>query len=944
MIESPEGRQIPFPRLFERQVEQTPDANAAAFGTAYLTYRALNARANRLAHYLAAQGVGPEVRVGVCLDRSLDLLVALLGVLKAGGAYVPLDPSYPADRLAYMLDDAAVPVVLTQETLRGSLPSSRAQVVGLEAAGCAIAACSAQNTGRDLSPDAVAYVIYTSGSTGRPKGAMIAHRGLSNYLLWAAEAYGCGAGHGVPVHSPIGFDLTVTSLFVPLVCGQCVWLVAPDQGVGALGEALSRDTDWTLVKITPAHLDVLARQLAPAAAAGQVRTFVVGGEMLRGESLAFWRAHAPATRIVNEYGPTETVVGCCVAAFPAAEAPDGPVPIGTPIAHTQLAVLDAQGQPVPAGEPGELYIGGAGVARGYLNQPALTASRFVPCAGVEGEASRVYRTGDRVQWRADGTLEFLGRLDEQVKIRGYRIELGEIETVLTAHPCVRDGVVLAREDTPGDRRLVAYVVWAGGHEAARALRASLRTQLPDYMVPAVIVTRAALPLTPNGKVDRKALPPPAVVSGPSPASITHEGEGDPLEAQIRDAWQDALGVGSIGLDEDFFELGGHSMHALVVVRRLEQSLRRDLPLSVMLRARTVRQLAALLRPDRDASVASCLVQIRAGAGRPPFYCVHGAAANILYLEGLARHLSPEIPLYGLQSRGLDGVQAPLTSAEAMAAHYIAEIRTVQPHGPYYLGGLSFGGAIAFEMAQQFHASGEAVGLVALMDTNLPTWRTYTANRSALFDSRIYPFVATLERNYVALRRAGVRGYLHQVRTSVLRRGASTDRDRPRAELPDGLTQTEWLSPTLEKIWKTNLAAADRYAPRVYPGKLTMFWATDWPTPSRNDARLCWADFAEDGLEVHRIPGSHGSFRFEPHVGVLADKLDLCLSRAHAAHAGKPDVGRHSPRIEIRPLGDSPILRPVDQTTPSAYPTPESAGVSTTGPALPRNTSSPSAPH
>ena len=400
-------------------------------------------------------------------------------------------------------------------------------------------------------------------------------------------------------------------------------------------------------------------------------------------------------------------------------------------------------------------------------------------------------------------------------------------------------------------------------------------------MPAVSVTLQTLPLTANGKVDRKKLPPPVVASAPPPESI--EGSIDPLESQIRSAWQDALSLPSIGLDDDFFELGGHSLHALVVVRRLERSLGKDLPLSVMLRARTARQLATLLREDQNAPVASCLVRLRAGAGRPPFYCVHGAAANVLYLEGLARHLAPDLPLYGIQSRGLDGAQEPLTSAEEMAAHYIDEIVKVQPHGPYYLGGLSFGGAIAFEMAQQFHARGESVGLVALMDTNLPTWRAYTKNQSALFSNRIYPFVAALEYNFVFIRKNGVRAFLREALARLTRRRQGSE---PQANneltLPDGLTNTDLVSATLERVWKANIKAANKYSPRMYPGRVSLFWATDWPTHSHHDARLRWADFAEQGLELHAIPGSHGSFRFEPHVRVLAEKLDMCLRRAHAA--------------------------------------------------------------
>ncbi|MFP2911799.1 amino acid adenylation domain-containing protein, partial [Pyxidicoccus sp. 3LFB2] len=440
-----------FPRestihaLFEAQARRTPDALAVSSDEARLTFGQLEARANQLARHLRKLGVRRQVLVGLCLRRSVDMVVALLGVLKAGGAYVPLDASHPASRLAFLLEDTGAPVLLTEEALADTLPASHALVLSLDTEW-------AHTAGREseapLEPEAtasdLAYLIYTSGSTGLPKGVMVEHRGVVNYLEWARRAYAVDAGSGAPVHSSLAFDLTVTSLLLPLVTGQPVALVPEQEGVDGLASALRAGANFSLVKLTPSHLRLLAEQLSPAERAGRTRAFVVGGEALTSQAVDAWLRHAPGTRVINEYGPTETVVGCCVYTADGETPLGSTVPIGRPIANTRLYVLDAHLRPVPAGAPGELFIGGVGVARGYWRRPALTAERFVPDPFSSEPGARMYRTGDRVRLRPSDELEYLGRTDFQVKVRGHRVEPGEVEAALCELPGVSAAVVVLR--------------------------------------------------------------------------------------------------------------------------------------------------------------------------------------------------------------------------------------------------------------------------------------------------------------------------------------------------------------------------------------------------------------------------------------------------------------------------------------------------------------------
>jgi amino acid adenylation domain-containing protein len=575
--------------MFESQVERTPDAVAVVFGDEQVTYRQLNNRANQLARELVRLGVGPDSLVGICVDRSPQMVVGLLAIMKAGGAYVPLDPSYPLERLAFMLEDANASVLLTQPGLIEKLPRYdvyRGRTLCLDSDWQFISQNSTENLGTIASAENLAYVIYTSGSTGKPKGAMISHRGLTNYLNWCTDAYEVADGCGAPVHSSISFDLTVTSLFAPLMVGRSVFLLG--DGIQALAQALLERENYSLVKITPAHLRALAELLPPQQLAGRVRALIIGGEALHFESLSFWREHAPATRLINEYGPTETVVGCCVYEVAGDDPACGSVPIGRPTANTALYILDEELQPVSPGQTGELFIGGEGVGRGYLGREELTRQRFIP--RPDDKRSTLYRSGDLARVRADGNLEYLGRVDDQVKIRGFRVELGEIETVLKQHSGVSDSAVVMCDEPSGEKRLVAFLVSNESVCEDEHLRRSLSTKLPEYMIPSAFIALEALPLTINGKVDRQAL---ACLAPESLARPDFVPARTPVEATLANIWAEVLNVKAVGVNDNFFDLGGDSILGTLILAR---AARAGLKLSPVLlfEYQTIAELASVL--------------------------------------------------------------------------------------------------------------------------------------------------------------------------------------------------------------------------------------------------------------------------------------------------------------------------------------------------------------
>ena len=554
--------------LFEAQEESTPDQIALTFADEKLTYRELNERANRVGHYLRRQGVETETLVGVMLERSIDLIVAVLGISKAGGAYVPLDPNYPVERLSFILEDTGAPLLITKERFADLVPTT-AKVIRLDVEAEQINQESPENLPLAASSDHLVYIIYTSGSTGTPKGTLITHSGLVNYLIWAVQAYPVAEGNGSPFHTSLSFDLTLTNIYPALLAGRAVEIVAETEGVTGLVDALLRKPNYSLVKLTPAHCQLVGNDLAeqPVPAEQLSVSLVIGGENLLAEQAKWWREQQPQIRLFNEYGPTETVVGCCIYEVQPETEWTGSVPIGKPIANTQHYILDTKGQPAPVGIAGELYIGGAGVARGYLNRPELTAERFMPDPFCGAPGARMYRTGDEARYRADGVIEYLGRLDQQVKLRGFRIELGEIEAVLCQHPNVREAVVVVRGEAE-EKRLFAYVV--GELEAAATeLRNFLKQYLPEYMVPAAFIVLDKMPLSNSGKVDRKRLPAPET-SRPSLAE-TYVAPRTEVERVLARIWSEVLSVKQVGIHDNFFELGGDSILSVQIGARAHQA-------------------------------------------------------------------------------------------------------------------------------------------------------------------------------------------------------------------------------------------------------------------------------------------------------------------------------------------------------------------------------------
>lgn len=661
--------------LFERQVARTPDAVAVVCGERQLSYRQLNERANRVAHRLRRRGVGVEALVGVCLERSPEMIAALLGIWKSGAAYVPLDPSYPPERLAFMVRDAGLRLLLTdQESVQWL--GHAVEAIRMDGDWLTLGDEEAANPAAVATPADLAYVMYTSGSTGQPKGAMILHSGLTNYVHWAIDAYGFRPAGQVPLHSSIAFDLTVTSLYPPLLVGGGIDLLPESSGMQSLVAAVRRGSRYDVLKITPAHLELLSRQLRPAEMAAVSQAIVIGGENLAAESLRPWRCHAPATRLFNEYGPTETVVGCCVHEVQDGDPDNGSIPIGRPIANTRLHVLDADQHPVPAGVTGELYIGGAGVARGYFNRAQVTAERFLPDPFDGAPGACLYRTGDLVRARADGILEYLGREDSQVKIRGYRIELGEIEANLLVHANVRAAAVLAREDAEGERQLAAYVVPdPRGLLTAGELQDFLKQRLPDYMIPRQCVLLDALPLTENGKIDRSALPHisyrDVAVADRFAAPRTE------AERKLAAIWSKLLDLEQIGIHDDVFDLGAHSLMAIRAVSRIRAEFEAELQIQTIFANPTVAALAKVLMAS--STVREDIPRI--GPRRETGPCALSFAQEQLWF---LHRLAPESPVYHVVDvirfdGRYDAVALRKAVEELVRRHEI--LRTVFEDGP-----------------------------------------------------------------------------------------------------------------------------------------------------------------------------------------------------------------------------------------------------------------------
>ncbi|MFB1482715.1 non-ribosomal peptide synthase/polyketide synthase [Corallococcus sp. RDP092CA] len=853
---------LSFPARFEQQVTRTPKAPAVVMGDTTVSFHQLNVRANQLAHYLRTLGVGPDVPVALCLDRSPEAIVALLGILKAGGAYVPLDPTAPEARRAFILENSGASVLLTTRAHVDAWQPAVRHVVRLDEEARRIDASSPGNPRVALRPEHLAYVIYTSGSTGTPKGVMIQHRSLAHLHRSLTEA--CYAQVSkvmrVSLNGPLYFDASVTQLLL-MADGHCLCIVP---------EGVRQDPEALLAWVDQRRIDALDctpslfKLLLEAGLLEQPHVpsiCFIGGEAM---DEVTWRTLAAThrTRAYNAYGPTEGTVASTTECIQSTAHPT-PV-IGRPMLNVGVYVLDANLNPVSVGVPGELFIAGEGLARGYRNRPDLTAERFIPHPFSTEPGARLYRTGDRVRWSQDGTLDFMGRVDFQVKLRGYRIEPAEIEVALRAHPGIRDARVLVREDVPGVQRLVAYVA---PEVDTAPLRGHLQRSLPDYMVPAAYVALPVLPLTPNGKVDRAALPAPTDEAASTEAKV---GPRDEREAVLERLWAQALGVPTVDVRASFFELGGHSLLAVRLLAAVDRETGRKLPLSALFEAPSVEGFATLLgeRVEEEPRPFTPLVPFKKeGTGSaPPFFCVHPVGGTVLAYAELARKLGPDQPFYGLQARGLDGERQPLDTVEALAASYVRAVRGVQPHGPYHLGGWSLGGVIAYEMAYQLREAGEAVELVAMIDSYVPeTVPDSEPDLDRLLAIGLFAqdlmgvSLTDLDVDLAALEPEAA---LAKVLDAAAHAGA----------LPPGVDAAS--ATALFNVFEAHLEAARRYHPPAMPQRVLRIQAED-----RDETRPIdggWAALVGEQLEAHELPGTHHTLLREPTVRSVAELLTKAL--------------------------------------------------------------------
>ncbi|MFD9700029.1 amino acid adenylation domain-containing protein [Lentzea sp. NPDC059081] len=816
----------PVHELIAEVAARTPDAPAVVGHDGMLTYRELDERANRLAHHLIALGARRESVIGVCTDRDTSSIVALLAVLRTGAAYLPVDPTYPPDRLRYMLADAGAPVVVTQPGLAHLVESSDAAkvVLGEELLGPATPPLV------ETHPCDAAYVIYTSGSTGRPKGVVVEHRALANQTAWLVPALGLGPADRSSHLSAQGFDAAVAEIWPALVSGAALHL--PSQQVMEDTEALAEwiaDSRVTVSSLATPRLEAMLDE--PALAASVVRVMHTGGDVLRRRPPA-----GMPFELYNTYGPTECTVNSTCGLVPPGADTDLPS-IGTPIDNYRAYVLDEHLRPVAPGVVGELYVAGAGLARGYLGNPGLTATRFVACP----EGGRMYRTGDLVRWLPDGRLAFHGRADQQVQLRGLRIETGEVEAALCGLPEVAQAAVIVRDD-----RLVAYLVAPDGIDPA-AVRRELGAFLPRYMVPEAYVVLDALPLTPNDKLDRRALPAPdrVVAEARPPAS--------PLEATLCALFAEVLGLDAVGPDDGFFDLGGHSLLAAKLVSRIRAELGVRPELRLLFDAPTPAALAERVGTEAAGDPLDVLIPLRTGGDLAPVFCLHPGAGIGWEYFGLLPHLDPRRPLHALQARGLTDPSSMPQSVEEMAADYLDRIRSVQPTGPYHLLGWSFGAVVAHAIARLLAPS--EIGLLALLD-GYP-------------ETEDHPPVAPDDPDLLT---ALLQSLGYELDQPVRTRAEFDDAIRAHAGPLSGFTGA-----ALPEVFASNVTLHNRYRPAPLAADALVFHATQGKTPA-DPVPASWSPHITGHVEVHLVDSTHGGLTARHHLASIGAVVSAHLSR------------------------------------------------------------------
>jgi amino acid adenylation domain-containing protein len=876
-------REASIQELFEAQVQKTPDAAAVIFEERHLTYRQLNERANQLAHSLRKFGVGPDVLVGICVERSIGLIVGILGILKAGGAYVPLEPAYPRERLAFMLEDAKVYVLLTQEHLRPKLPQYRAPVLCVDE-DRQMATESRENPVNNTTASNLAYVIYTSGSTGQPKGVAVPHRAVvrlirnTNYIELTQD-------DRIGQASNVAFDAATFEIWGALLNGAST-IILP-QAVVLSPKEFAREIRKRQINtlfLTTALFNQIANECPSAFQS--LRYLLFGGETC--DPNCVWKVLKcnPPQHLLHVYGPTENTTFTTWYRIERLDEEASTVPIGRPISNTRVYILDRHQRTVPIGVIGELYIAGDGLARGYLNRSELTGERFVNNAFSSDPRARLYSSGDLARYRSNGNIEFVGRFDQQVKMRGFRIELEEIEAVLSQHASVSQAAVVVRQRDDGEKGLVAFVVpHKGMHIAPEDLRQFLHEKLPAYMVPAMFAQLNTLPLTPNGKVDRKALP--EVEMARPDLGTTFIEPRSSVEEHVARIWSELLGIPHVGINDNFFDLGGHSLLVIQLISRLHQRFNVELPVRTLFDSPTVAQLAARIEESRHVSTKggmdsdktwTYLVPIQRSGTQKPLFLVPGGGGGedeFLVYARLARLVGEDFPFYGLQARGWDGQREPHTRVQQMATDYIQEMRLFQPEGPYCIAGECLGGIVAYEIGRQLMAQKQKVALLLLLDTPRPTITKYlrycvNTSRKRWREQVTDPLAVHWKKLARMQWRERPTYFFHKARRSV---SAIADvlhlNPIPKSEGKQTVVRH------VRRVREGYPRSLLRYKPKRYPGRVTLIINETWYQLNQTRG---WAELARGGIELIRVPGTHHSY-IRADAQATAVHLRACLEKA-----------------------------------------------------------------
>ncbi|MFA6010978.1 MAG: amino acid adenylation domain-containing protein [Desulfobacteraceae bacterium] len=860
--------------MFDMQAEKTPDAVAIVHNHDRMSFNELKQRSNQLAIELIQMGVEPDVLVGICVERSMDMIVGMLAVLKAGGAYVPLDPGYPVERLKFMMSDSCSRVIITQKKFETLFSDSTARLITLEALGEKHSKACMESPSSGATQKNLAYIIYTSGSTGVPKGVAIEHRSAIALIAWARTVFTGDEIGGMLASTSICFDLSVFEIFLPLCSGGKIVLADNAMGLKNLPDV----SEVRLINTVPsAIVELLQLKAIPA----NVTTINLAGEPLKQEIVDRLYNIKTVQRVFDLYGPSEdTTYSTC-----ALRQKNEMATIGKPISNTRIFLVDPFQNPVPIGVPGELYIGGHGLARGYLNRAELTSEKFVSDFMSDDPASRLYRTGDLAKYFPDGTICYLGRMDHQVKLRGFRIELGEIEAALAEHKGIKQCVTLVREDVPDDKRLVAYIISRTGvQEKDSDLRLYLKDRLPEYMIPQHFVNLDSMPMTSNGKIDRNRLPKPVSTLITEVQQNTQITE---LETRILKIWLDIIGLEYIGVNDNFFEVGGHSILSVRIFSEIYNLTGINLPLAEIFKSPTVRELSKTIEASGgrikdkkngnkflnrflfassenekdEKSGWSHLVAIKPNGSKTPIFCMHAIGGNVLNYYPLASGLDADQPVYGLQARGLDGLSEPYSSIEEMAGHYIAEMKMIQPSGPYYLAGGSMGGFIAYEVAQQLKHEGQDIALLAMFDTFAPIYfknnpsfsndtivtkmvnkfnaLIFSKRHGTTFKEQFKKILESIQRKIVIQLKFCLCNFYHSIQ-------------RP---IPHKLRY--WY--VEQKHWKPVLA----YTPRRYDGDMVLFAEPQAHHGLKIDMDKGWNNYIVGNIDVIDIPAKHMEFMEEP---------------------------------------------------------------------------------